>query len=518
MVGTLTAALPAARAEGVYGTNPSAVMKLAQGFLPSKALGKGKCIDESDKSPSSNPSGGRVEYESHVVNDIESLHKETRVDTSLDATLGFASASYGFSLDKEVSSNSSDLMWVFRAFQDYGQKSMVAPIANDYGKGARTLADFEGRCGTEFVFSEHRVAQISAVFVAHDVANHERGDMSRTFNAQVSGFTGSGKFSDSYRESLSKTIEHHVIDVKILAHGGSGIRELKTITALDGQKSLTELEAIISDYIHTFSFDNSLAVEITTRTYDGLGYDFAPTEEFSRTATVLKSLYTPYLRFKADADRLNLLVWGTGEDGQLIKPTDREAYQRQYDESVKRRDDVLARGQACVSSAKACDDKNLPLPLDIAWPEQDETCKQHSAGACTFFVIPIPINNESPGFTRKVVVRGLPLDQEATANLSGTLVVSQSGLAESIPDSLTVLSLYSPGAADPCPVQDKCANLSVQSQPKWKPASLTLEHQSIVGGTANFVVAVQNCARTFDPGVRCTLQDGRLVVRAMAKK
>jgi len=178
-----------------YKSNPAGTLKLGAGVNPS-ALTRAypSCIVDPDQPLPSNQAVGvpATQFSSQILSSYEDVYNAFDLDASLSASYLFTSGEADFHLADSSALHTDSFSWTLKASSDYGWTSLSKDFGLDskYQPLIHDADQFYAQCGTEYVQTERRIAQVIAIFTAHHLSKSQRDDLSGSFSVGVGGPVG----------------------------------------------------------------------------------------------------------------------------------------------------------------------------------------------------------------------------------------------------------------------------------------------------------------------------------------
>lgn len=355
----------------VYHLLPDSTLHLGGGFNPQKPTTSfPTCITSDGVKAFDNDAPASTTFILTVVHDRKSLYSHLNLDANLSARSLFASGEASMSIDDEYSFSSDSLVWILTARTDFGRYGLLRPTLSARGLGIlkHDPSHFARRCGVEYVDSERRVAQVSAIFSIQNASSETKNQVTAAIKLSGSSGAASGEFSAAFKTFTQDTSLKNKINVRIVTIGGGGLKELAPLTVL-GSSCGDDPKAPTSDictavgtmktYLSTFTAASAPPVDYFTGKMSAFGAPAFEDPDLLMQNLVLSELFFAFKDGDAKARRVLKMFRDDQTSSKALTADQRTALTRDYESLADTLSAVTTRARTCLADSKKCSLKPL---------------------------------------------------------------------------------------------------------------------------------------------------------------
>lgn len=488
-----------------YQYHPASPMKLGSGYnrlTPTRSYPP--CLELADGFDG--PSGGTgLQFTFDIVKDQKDLFTKMNIDASLSARYAFANANANFSLEREVTFHSDDLVWAIRAFSDFGTRDLRSVRLNGEAQQLiGTPSQFFSRCGTEYVQKDHRVAQLVAVFTMHNLSRAEKTKLEASFGGSVTAGIGGIDFSSTYRNFLMQATKTSQVNLKVYGFGGEGVSALSSLV-VNGD-DIDAVRKTLSQYISTLTVNNAVSLGFHTGEFSslGVGKDLGPFHDPPQ----LNAIYFAYQDASRKLERLHAIVLGSDDTYAYLSDDQVQKYTVLYNTYANQVVDLYQSGVACLSDSTQC---KFPSAVHarIEWPSNPNLfCTTWRGGMCFACSFQVRFLNEKPPARFNFSCHNMPVGATVEGIFDGFVVVNSAHPDNKIWNGwLTArLAIADEDCDQIAGNQDKCKDGHVSGGNSllytWKPLHM-VRTQKLAHPTSVWRLHLTRCQTGSNDGVGC---------------
>ncbi len=354
----------------VYNYHPSTPLLLGAGVDPKDPLNViPSCISYDEHRIEK--TAVTTEFSLSLLRTRRDLYEKLNISASMSAHYLFFSADGSLSIDRDYSFESDTIVWILKAYTDFGRKEARHPELLPEAQALVTSDpdEFSRRYGTEVILQERRAVQIVAIFSLSNMAERQKDILQRSFRGGISLRSFGADVAANYSKFVSEAAKVSSLNVSVYALGGGGISNLADI--IQNQTDIDVITDSLQQYTSNFNFDSSAPIQYLSGSMSRFGWRGNPIDITYRDQ-VLSDLYILYKDIQAVKDRLQYLTSSSPDSplGKLITAEQRNYYREVLNEYYNRLRSIQQSALACRLDEQDCPNiVDLMPSKDINWPE-----------------------------------------------------------------------------------------------------------------------------------------------------